>query len=705
MIGNAGYAVFQIYEYDYYYQQPAIKININQCLPQNYKQQDFINDIIHFMNLYVVSDRVVAKKIYLYLYSEFYNTTNPLVWTNNIEDSSIQFQDLNLTLPEEFDFNFASGDDIYNKDYNQQFNTPVETVNMNSMTLLNPKDLASTDTFDYSLTTPSTAIISVSPQCYIPKLYDGSSRKDYGARLLFLNWQPQSPVVNLFAPYSGGTVSNILTVTNYQKFNVSDPTNLNITFDSNVNTYLDQALTLSNYNLYNAFYKQDLESKMYGGEKLLCCNALLKPQDLAGNLFQQLIYIEHKYIGNSYYHLNAIKNWNGSNDLTPIELIKINPNYVAGYSPTISPNIIELLPTSTTDAETNSSNINNSTNNANSGVNINLNWINVKDYGAKGDGSTNDTQAIQAAITATSGNTSIGTVLFFPVGIYIISTGLVGASNMTFQGVSRELSTLQTIASGDGATFGNGSVQSTHMLWFQDCQNVIIKDLGFVGVSINGASSQAIWFDLLNAGNTNNVHIDNILVNGHASEAAIFINTPILSSISNSEIVNIAGHCIWVENGTSFSIRNTYAITATQAGFLFQGMTYCTLDGCAAENVGVGYDFTNCTSIVCNGCGTEIIANQNDTNDKYKYGEIGYGTFKIGYDARSFRSTNSEVQLNSCYSRDPGLMHISGYFDIVNFHGKLDVLLVVMLHSYLVVHLLKELIRHFKIILIIHKQI
>jgi hypothetical protein len=50
-------------------------------------------------------------------------------------------------------------------------------------------------------------------------------------------------------------------------------------------------------------------------------------------------------------------------------------------------------------------------------------YINVKDYGAKGDGTTDDTTAIQAAIAAmwTSGN---GRQLYFPKGTYIVSAKL-----------------------------------------------------------------------------------------------------------------------------------------------------------------------------------------------------------------------------------------------------------------------------------------
>lgn len=54
--------------------------------------------------------------------------------------------------------------------------------------------------------------------------------------------------------------------------------------------------------------------------------------------------------------------------------------------------------------------------------------INVKDYGAKGDGSTDDTQAVQNAVNAAAavtccGGSAQGATLFFPAGTYQISCG------------------------------------------------------------------------------------------------------------------------------------------------------------------------------------------------------------------------------------------------------------------------------------------
>ena len=76
-----------------------------------------------------------------------------------------------------------------------------------------------------------------------------------------------------------------------------------------------------------------------------------------------------------------------------------------------------------------------------------LPWINIKDYGAAGDGVTDDTAAIQAAINvALAGKQA----LYLPAGIYNITAGLtVGAASNTSRG-------FQMFGDGDGADGNTG---------------------------------------------------------------------------------------------------------------------------------------------------------------------------------------------------------------------------------------------------------
>jgi polygalacturonase len=69
-------------------------------------------------------------------------------------------------------------------------------------------------------------------------------------------------------------------------------------------------------------------------------------------------------------------------------------------------------------------------------------WVNVKDYGALGDNSTDDSTAINAAITAA--NTAGGGTVYFPEGTYICDASIVLQSNVYLVGAGRGATTLYT---------------------------------------------------------------------------------------------------------------------------------------------------------------------------------------------------------------------------------------------------------------------
>lgn len=80
---------------------------------------------------------------------------------------------------------------------------------------------------------------------------------------------------------------------------------------------------------------------------------------------------------------------------------------------------------------------------------INACVVNVMDFGAKGDGTTNDTQAIQAAIDS-AGNAK---VLLFPTGTYLCSRLELGNGvNVTFRGTSDNRATFLNKVNGDTYT-------------------------------------------------------------------------------------------------------------------------------------------------------------------------------------------------------------------------------------------------------------
>jgi len=91
-------------------------------------------------------------------------------------------------------------------------------------------------------------------------------------------------------------------------------------------------------------------------------------------------------------------------------------------------------------------------------------FFNALDYGAKGDGITNDAAAIQLAITAAAGGT-----LYFPAGTYLVGTQLTGVSNIHIIGAGSDVTTLKA------------SVAINSIILFSDKSNVEIEGLKFDG--------------------------------------------------------------------------------------------------------------------------------------------------------------------------------------------------------------------------------
>ncbi len=92
--------------------------------------------------------------------------------------------------------------------------------------------------------------------------------------------------------------------------------------------------------------------------------------------------------------------------------------------------------------------------------------VNVKDYGAKGDGSTDDTTAIQNAV-----NAATNAVVYFPAGTYIISSTITIGSNATIVGINKTKSIIKRSATMTGNTFtvtSAGSLKVSDIFFLRD---------------------------------------------------------------------------------------------------------------------------------------------------------------------------------------------------------------------------------------------
>lgn len=180
-------------------------------------------------------------------------------------------------------------------------------------------------------------------------------------------------------------------------------------------------------------------------------------------------------------------------------------------------------------------------------------YYNVKTYGAKGDGTTDDASAIAAAISAAG---SAGGTIYFPPGTYNIKSPIT----ITNSGVALVGSGVQaSIIQPDAAFTGAAAIILTGANF---CK---IQDLSFIGISSTYSSNPAC--DAIQLNHAQNNAFENIFVNHWNGYAVECINDATGSCYFNSFV-------------------NVHART-TGAGFHFHG--YAT-----SSNLNSGSFLTNC---------------------------------------------------------------------------------------------------------------
>jgi len=100
--------------------------------------------------------------------------------------------------------------------------------------------------------------------------------------------------------------------------------------------------------------------------------------------------------------------------------------------------------------------------------------VSVKDFGAKGDGATDDSATIQKAIDETAAD---GRTVFIPGGVYMIGTTLSLRNNLTLRGASRAATTLRLAPTSSGPILE--AAQSGGI--YQTVDDFVLMDLSLDG--------------------------------------------------------------------------------------------------------------------------------------------------------------------------------------------------------------------------------
>jgi hypothetical protein len=231
-----------------------------------------------------------------------------------------------------------------------------------------------------------------------------------------------------------------------------------------------------------------------------------------------------------------------------------------------------------------------------------------------------------------------GGMVFVPSGIYMIDSSIRMKPNIILSGEGRETTVIRAKNYGGGAVFGDGL--TPYMIYGTDCDNCTVENLCVRGVSIDGANSFGIYFDLLNNDNTGHITIRNCFINDHGG-TGLRIDTPILCTIQNVKVRYFGVHGIHLREGTSTNLYECYTITGLQAGIYLETMVYCAIVGCASEVNGCAYDLYDSSAIALIGCGCEA--------------SISRARVDTNYPGYSYRTNTACNTLYSCYGRDSAM--------------------------------------------------
>ncbi len=213
--------------------------------------------------------------------------------------------------------------------------------------------------------------------------------------------------------------------------------------------------------------------------------------------------------------------------------------------------------------------------------------VSVKDvaYGAVGNGSTNDTAAIQAAINAAPN----GSTIYFPPGTYIISAEIRLKSTCAYVGAGHGLGGASVIKQANGANIA-GPAGLTGLFvaaaWYNNtatCDNPIrIQNVEFDGNQTNNPSSNACGIVLCNFWSfvedcylvdipLHGIHLTDVTRNG----SNVISNSASENRILRNRINDTTGHGIsqisqnTISNQDGFCVDNIIATTG-QDGINFQ---------------------------------------------------------------------------------------------------------------------------------------
>ena len=292
-------------------------LEVNQALPKQIKQKDFVKSVMQAFNLYLDFDKNDPKKIIIESYNDYFNFGASIDWANKIDlEKPIDINPISMVDGKRYIFRYKEDKDYYNQKY---LNKYAETFGTRRIDITN--DFKKEDKINELIFSPTPNVANYTLSIAVPKIY----KEQNGGNI----------VPNIRMLYAGG-VKNTGATWTYKQSGLSDQTMTTYGYCGHTDDPITPTKDLNfgvlqeiyyNYvsakfttnNLYNRYHKNFILNVTSKNSKVMTAYLWLSPLDIKTFSFRKKYFID-----NAYYIVNKIIDYNPyETQSTKVELIKI----------------------------------------------------------------------------------------------------------------------------------------------------------------------------------------------------------------------------------------------------------------------------------------------------------------------------------------------------------------------------------------------
>jgi hypothetical protein len=313
-------------------------LEMNNAIPINIKQRDFVKDIMKRYNLIMQPDKTDPKKLII---EPYYDAYTELSYYNgsivNLKHRIDHNKDIVVNPMSELDaktyiYKYKADKDYWNIKYELKH---AEVFGTQEENILN--DFIQQITTTESIYSPTHNVANYTLGIAYPKIYDidGGNIKRITPNLRVLYAKIKTTTASITFKQTGGT--DLIIQSYGYAGHTDDP--FNPTYDLNFGLpkqvyYSFLGSQFTNNNLFNRFHKPFIDQISDRDSKLVYAYLWLKKTDIESFSFRNKYFIEDEILGDSYYRINKIIDYKNESESVKCELLKLANIQV--FTPTLT---------------------------------------------------------------------------------------------------------------------------------------------------------------------------------------------------------------------------------------------------------------------------------------------------------------------------------------------------------------------------------